>query len=67
MSHEGQKRLNKIATLLRANEFWLYGECKTDTEVPGNDKGHSLINKIMAYCDTADTGDDYLCCIIFVV
>ena len=29
MSHEGQKRLNKIATLLRANEFWLYGDCKT--------------------------------------
>ena len=29
MCHEGQKRLNKIATLLRANEFWLYGDCKT--------------------------------------
>lgn len=32
MSHEGQKRLNKIATLLRANEFWLYGECRTSIE-----------------------------------
>ena len=32
MSHEGQKRLNKIATLLRTNEFWLYGECKTSIE-----------------------------------
>ena len=29
MSHEGQKRLNKIATGLRGNELWLYGECKT--------------------------------------
>ena len=32
MSHEGQKRLNKIATLLRVNEFWLYGECRTSIE-----------------------------------
>ena len=32
MSHEGQKRLNKIATLLRANEIWLYGYCKTSIE-----------------------------------
>ena len=29
MSHEGQKRLNKIATGLRANELWLYGYYKT--------------------------------------
>ena len=29
MCHEGQKRLNKIATGLRANEIWLYGDCKT--------------------------------------
>ena len=45
----------------------LYGEFKTYTELPIDDKGNSLINKIMAYCDTADTGDDYLCCIIFGV
>ena len=45
----------------------LYGEFKTYTELPVNDKGDSLFNKIMAYCDTADTGDDYLCCIIFGV
>ena len=45
----------------------LYGEFKTYTELPVNDKGDSLINKIIAYCDTADTGDDYLCCIIFGV
>ena len=32
MCHEGQKRLNKIATGLRANEIWLYGECKTSIE-----------------------------------
>ena len=32
MSHEGQKRLNKIATLLRANEFWLYGYYKTSIQ-----------------------------------
>ena len=29
MSHEGQKRLNKIATGLRGNELWLYGYYKT--------------------------------------
>ena len=29
MCHEGQKRLNKIATGLRANELWLYGDYKT--------------------------------------
>ena len=45
----------------------LYGEFKTYTELPIDEKGNSLINKIMAYCDTADTGDDYLCCIIFGV
>ena len=32
MCHEGQKRLNKIATGLRANEIWLYGDCKTSRE-----------------------------------
>ena len=29
MCHEAQKRLNKIATGLRANELWLYGYYKT--------------------------------------
>ena len=29
MSHEGQKRLNKIATGLRDNELWIFGYYKT--------------------------------------
>lgn len=32
MCHAGQKRINKIATGLRANELWLYGYYKTSIE-----------------------------------
>ena len=32
MCHVGQKRINKIATGLRANELWLYGYYKTSIE-----------------------------------
>lgn len=36
----------------------LYTGFRTYSEVPG-------LSKVMAYCDTADEGSDYLCCIVF--
>ena len=32
MCHKGQKTINKIASGLRGNEFWLYGYYKTSTK-----------------------------------
>ena len=38
---------------------------QTYKDIPRDDKGNSLIEEICAYVDTADQGDDYLCCIIY--
>lgn len=38
---------------------------QTYKDVPRDDKGQSLIEEVCAYIDTADQGDDYLCCIIY--
>lgn len=38
---------------------------QTYKDVPRDDKGQSLIEEVCAYVDTADQGDDYLCCIIY--
>lgn len=38
----------------------LYTGFRTYSEIP-------VLQKVMAYCDTADEGSDYLCCIVFGV
>lgn len=38
---------------------------QTYRDIPRDDKGNSLIEEVCAYVDTADQGDDYLCCIIY--
>lgn len=38
---------------------------QTYKDIPRDDKGQSLIEEVCAYIDTADQGDDYLCCIIY--
>lgn len=43
----------------------LYKEFKTYKELPLNEFGYSLFRGIYAYCDTADEGDSYLCCIVY--
>ena len=43
----------------------LYSSFKTYTSLPRDDKGNLLVSRIAAYCDTADEGSDYLCCIIY--
>lgn len=43
----------------------LYGAFKTYDAVPVDEHGNSLFEGIYAYCDTADTGSDYLCCLIY--
>lgn len=43
----------------------LYSSFKTYSELPRNEYGHLLFTKIKTYCDTADTGADYLCNIIY--
>lgn len=43
----------------------LYNSLKTYDKVPLDDKGNSLFTAIKAYCDTADTGEDNLCNIIY--
>ena len=40
---------------------------QTYKELPTDDKGQSVVEEICAYIDTADQGDDYLCCIIYAV
>ena len=40
---------------------------QTYTDIPRDDKGNSVLEEICAYIDTADQGDDYLCCIIYGV
>jgi predicted phage terminase large subunit-like protein len=43
----------------------LYKNLKTYTDLPKDDNGNILCDCIRAYCDTADTGSDYLCNIIY--
>lgn len=38
---------------------------QTYKDIPRDEKGNSLIEEVCAYVDTADQGDDYLCCIIY--
>lgn len=45
----------------------LYKSFKTYKELPTDERGNVLFTKIKAYCDTADTGADYLCQIIYGV
>lgn len=40
---------------------------QTYKDIPRDDKGQSMIEEVCAYVDTADQGDDYLCCIIYGV
>lgn len=45
----------------------LYSTLKTYADVPRNGAGSPLFTSIRAYVDTADTGDDYLCAIVYGV
>lgn len=45
----------------------LYTYFKTYDYLPKNEKGQQLCTEICAYCDTADTGSDFLCNIIYGV
>lgn len=45
----------------------LYSGFKTYTAVPVDSTGRPLFSVIKAYCDTADTGADYLCLIVYGV
>ena len=40
---------------------------QTYKALPSDDKGQSVVEEICAYIDTADQGDDYLCCIIYAL
>ena len=40
---------------------------QTYKALPCDDKGQSVIEEVCAYIDTADQGDDYLCCIIYAM
>lgn len=40
---------------------------QTYKALPTDDKGQSVVEEVCAYIDTADQGDDYLCCIIYGV
>lgn len=42
----------------------LYAVIKTYTELPRDDKGNLIFDRIINYTDTADTGDDFLCSIV---
>lgn len=42
----------------------LYKYFKTYTALPKNDDGSLLFERIVAYTDIADTGDDYLCTVV---
>ena len=43
----------------------LYQNLKTYTDAPKDSNDNLLFEQVRAYCDTADTGDDYLCNIIY--
>ena len=40
---------------------------QTYKSLPMDDKGQSVVEEVCAYIDTADQGDDYLCCIIYAL
>jgi predicted phage terminase large subunit-like protein len=45
----------------------LYKAFKTYTDIPRDANGNSLLERICSYTDTADTGEDFLCSIIYGV
>ncbi|MFC2302072.1 MAG: terminase large subunit domain-containing protein, partial [Selenomonas artemidis] len=45
----------------------LYSTLKTYDDVPRDSSGHPLFTSVKAYVDTADTGEDYLCAIVYGV
>ena len=45
--------------------FQTYKDVPRDKPRDGEAEGQSLIEEVCAYIDTADQGDDYLCCIIY--
>lgn len=45
----------------------LYDRFKTYDLIPQDSEGRPLFTEIKLYCDTADTGDDYLCSIVYGV
>ena len=45
----------------------LYSSFKTYEHVPLGEDGNPLFEQVKAYVDTADTGEDYLCCIVYGV
>lgn len=40
---------------------------QTYKQLPTDDKGQSVVEEVCAYIDTADQGDDFLCCIIYAL
>jgi predicted phage terminase large subunit-like protein len=40
---------------------------QTYKDLPKDDNGQSVVEEVCAYIDTADQGDDYLCCIIYAL
>ena len=75
LDHKGieQKRLTMSPEIFQANYFMrlidasdrLYPRFSTYDTLPTDTYGNSLFDGVYAYCDTADTGDDYLCLIIY--
>ena len=45
----------------------LYSRLKTYTDIPRDDRGNPLFERISNYTDTADTGSDFLCSIVYGV
>ena len=45
----------------------LYSYFSTYEDVPRDDKGYPLFSAVKAYVDSADTGDDFLCAIVYGV
>lgn len=45
----------------------LYDRFKTYDSIPQDSQGRPLFTEVKLYCDTADTGDDYLCSIVYGV
>ncbi|EPY2274497.1 phage terminase large subunit [Clostridium sporogenes] len=43
----------------------LYSDFKKYNNIPKDNNGNPLFNRIKAYIDTADEGSDYLCCIVY--
>lgn len=43
----------------------LYSGFKTYEAIPTDDQGRPALTMIRAYVDTADEGDDYLCCLVY--